>query len=54
MGFVLAVACVAWALVSAYVSRMAVANVRLAKRLERLEAFVGEQQLHNVTRAKVA
>ena len=54
MGFVIAVFCVAWGLVTAYVSRMALTNSQLARRLERLETFVGEEQLHNLTHAKVA
>jgi CcmD family protein len=54
METLLAVYAVAWAAVSAYVSWLAVANRRLARRLERLETLVDERQINETTNARVA
>ena len=45
---------VAWAIVSAFVLWIAIGNVRLARRLERLETFLGEQHHKETTHSKVA
>jgi CcmD family protein len=54
METLLAAYAVAWALVSAYVLWLAAGNVRLARRLERLETLLAKPQIHDTPRAKVA
>ena len=54
METLLAAYAVAWAMVSAYVMWLSVGNGRLARRLERLEPLVSQQQVDKTSRAKVA
>jgi CcmD family protein len=54
MNTLLAAYAVAWALVSAYMLWLAAGNGRLTRRLERLETLLGEQQIKEPPRAKVA
>jgi CcmD family protein len=54
METLLATYAVAWAVVSAYILWLAAGNVRLARRLERLETLLGKQQSDETPRAKVA
>jgi hypothetical protein len=54
MATLLATYAVAWAVVSANVLWLAAGNRRLARRLERLETLLGEQQTDETPRAKVA
>jgi CcmD family protein len=54
METLLAAYAIAWVVVSAYVLWLAAANGRLARRLERLETLLGEQQTNETPRAKVA
>jgi CcmD family protein len=54
METLLAAFAVAWAVVSAFVLRIAVGNVGLARRLDRLETFLGEQHDGQTSRSKVA
>jgi CcmD family protein len=43
MGTLLATYAVAWAVVVAYVARLAIENNRLSRRLERLEESIGNE-----------
>lgn len=45
---------VAWAAVTAYMSWLAIANGRLARRVKNLEAHLGEQQVNEAPRVRVA
>ena len=54
METLLATYAVAWAAVTAYVSWLAAANGRLARRVERLETLLGEQQVNEAPPARVA
>lgn len=54
MQTLLATYAVAWAVVSAYVSWIAVRNRRLTRRLEQLDALMDEQQAGATTSARVA
>jgi CcmD family protein len=54
MGTLLAAYAVAWAMVSGYVLWLAAANVRLARRLERLETLLAKVDINESPRAKVA
>ena len=54
METLLATYAVAWAAVSVYVLWLAATNVRLARRLDRLETFFDEQRSDEAPRAKVA
>jgi CcmD family protein len=54
METLLATYAVAWAAVSAYVILLAAGNRRLNRRLERLEALLGQQQIDKLPRANVA
>ena len=54
METLLATYALAWAAVSAYTIRLAAANARLARRLERLESLIGEPRSSDVPPARVA
>jgi CcmD family protein len=54
METLLAAYAVAWAAVSAYVLWLAAGNVRLARRLERLETLLAKQQSDETLRVKIA
>ena len=54
MGTLLAAYAVAWAAVTAYVSWLAISNGRLARRVEGLEARLGEQRVNETPRTRVA
>lgn len=54
MGTLLATYAVAWAAVTTYVSWLAAANGRLARRVESLEARLGGQRVDETPKARVA
>lgn len=54
METLLATYAVAWAAVSAYMIRLAAANARLSRRLDRLETLLGKSRSNDAPPARVA